>query len=62
MTMLPAEVHFTDEGEEVTGTVEVDNVVWKDGGWVGLLADDGWVYYPPRAIGRIVSKKGEADE
>lgn len=59
--MLPAEVHFTDEAEGVVGTVEVDNVVWKDGGWVGLLADDGWVYYPPRAIGRIVSRKRDRD-
>ena len=62
MTMLPAEVHFIDEADAVTGTVDVENVVWKDGGWVGLLVDDGWVYYPPHAIGRIVSRKGDRDE
>ena len=32
--------------DAVTGTVDVENVVWKDGGWVGLLADDGWVCDP----------------
>jgi len=51
----PATIHFTDGSAYVTGTVEVDNYVFREGGWVGLLADDGWVYYPPRAIGRIVS-------
>lgn len=53
--MTPAEVHFTDEAESVTGTVTVENFSFNEGGWVGLLAEDGWVYYPPRAIGRIVS-------
>jgi len=53
--MMPATVHFAD-GDEKGGVVEVRNVNFKDGGWVGLLVDGGWVYYPPRAINRIVSE------
>jgi len=58
MGKIPATVHFTDDTDTVTDTAEVRNVVWKAGGWVGLLAEDGWVYYPPHAIGRIVSRRG----
>ena len=57
MSMIPATVYFTAKADEDTSPVEVENVVWKEGGWVGLLADDGWVYYPPRHIDRIVSQK-----
>jgi len=54
--MLPATVHFAD-GDEDGRTAEVKNVIFKEGGWVGLLADDGWVYYPPQKIERVVSRK-----
>jgi len=55
--MLPATVYFAD-GDEDGGVVEVENVNFKDGGWVGLLTKDkDWVYYPPHTIDRIVSKK-----
>jgi len=57
MSKTPATVHFTSGGEGIGGEAVVENVTWKEGGWVGLLADDGWVYYPPRHIDRIVSKK-----
>jgi len=36
--------------------VDADRVKFKDGGWLALNAGDGWVYYPPRSIGRVVSR------
>jgi len=56
MSKIPATVYFADDPDRDSGIAEVENVVWKEGGWVGLLASDGWVYYPPRHIDRIVSK------
>jgi len=58
MSKIPATVYFAEDADRRdNGVANVENVVWKDGGWVGLLADDGWVYYPPRHIDRIVSQK-----
>ena len=38
-------------------SVVVDRVKFKDGGWIGVRkGNDGWVYYPPRHIGRVVSR------
>ena len=39
-------------------TVNAKRARIKDSGWVSVWseADDGWVYYPPRQIDRIVSR------
>ena len=37
-------------------SVEVARVNFKDGGFVGLRAGDGWVYYPREQIARVVSE------
>jgi len=39
--------------------VDVERVKFLDGGFVGLRASDGWVYYPRESIGRIVPEGGE---
>lgn len=36
--------------------VEADRVKFKNGGWLGVRADDGWIYYPPSAVDRVVSE------
>lgn len=36
--------------------VDAERVKFKDGGWVAVRADDGWVYYPPDKIARVVSR------
>jgi hypothetical protein len=46
-----ATVYFVD-GE----SVDVDRVKFKDSGFIGVRADNGWVYYPREAIGRVVSR------
>lgn len=46
-----ATVRFSN-GEEV----EAERVKFKDGGWLGVRAGDGWVYYPPDAVARVVSR------
>ena len=46
--------------------VDVERVKFKGGGWIGVRSNGRWVYYPPRHIGRIVSrdddKAGGRDE
>lgn len=46
-----AEVWFTNGNR-----VDVGRVTMKDGGWIGVRVDDGWVYYPDHQIARIVSR------
>jgi hypothetical protein len=41
-------------------TAEVEKVKFKDGGWIGVRANDGWIYYPPKHIARVVAR--DADE
>ena len=51
----PATVMFTNGNE-----VEAVRAQIKDSGWVAINADgDGWIYYPPRQIDRIVSRRGD---
>jgi hypothetical protein len=49
-----ATVWFSDHAELVTGSAEVDDFQFREGGWVSLKAQDGWVHYPSRSIARIV--------
>ena len=35
--------------------VDAERVKFKEGGWVGVRGTDGWVYYPPQHIDRIVN-------
>jgi hypothetical protein len=37
-------------------SVDVEKVTFKDGGWIGLRASDGWVYYPPHQVARVLSR------
>ena len=39
--------------------VDVERVKFKSGGWIGVRAGDSWIYYPPHAIGRVVSTDTE---
>lgn len=48
-----ATVWFSDNAEIVTGSAKVDDFRFQ-GSWVSLKAQDGWVHYPTRSIGRIV--------
>ena len=51
----PATVMFTNGNE-----VDAVRANIKDSGWVAINADgEGWVYYPPRQIDRIVSRRGD---
>jgi len=51
----PATVHF-ENGK----VIEAVRVGIKDSGWVAVNADgDAWVYYPPRQVDRIVSRRGD---
>lgn len=40
-------------------TVDAKRVRIKDSGWVSVqsMAEDGWVYYPPRQVDRIISRE-----
>jgi hypothetical protein len=49
-----ATVWFSDHAEMVTGTAEVEDYQFREGGWVSVKAKDGWVHYPSRSIARIV--------
>ena len=49
-----ATVWFSDNAEMVTGNADVDDFRFREGGWVSLKANDGWVHYPSRSIARIV--------
>jgi len=49
-----ATVWFSDNAEMVRGNAEVDDFRFREGGWVSLKANDGWVHYPSRSIARIV--------
>lgn len=49
----PATIGFSNGNE-----VEVERAKIKESGWVAVYLDDGWVYYPPRQIDRIVSRRG----
>ena len=49
-----ATVWFTDNAEMVTGSADVDDFRFREGGWVSLKGQDGWVHYPSRSIARIV--------
>jgi len=51
-----ATVWFTDNAEMVTGSADVDDFRFREGGWVSLKGQDGWVHYPSRSIARIVVK------
>lgn len=55
----PSTVYFTDPGMYGNGVKNVDNRAFRDGGWVGLLIDGEWVYYPPRKIDRIESRRDD---
>ena len=50
-----ATVQFTNGN-----TVDAERVKFKDGGWVGVRGTDGWVYYPPNHIDRIVNPDADA--
>jgi len=50
-----ATVKFSNGNE-----TDVKRVKFKDGGWVGVFSNGRWVYYPPRHIGRIVSRDADA--
>ena len=49
-------VRFTNGND-----VDAERVKFKDGGWVGVRGTDGWVYYPPQHIDRIVNPDANAD-
>jgi len=51
-----ATVWFSDNAEMVTGSADVEEFQFREGGWVSLKANDGWVHYPSRSIARIVVK------
>jgi len=42
--------------------VNAERVKFKDGGWIGVCANDGWVYYPDHQISRIVSRDRDTDD
>jgi len=48
-----AQVWFTGEDDPVN----VSRVKFIDGGFVGMRADDGWVYYPRESIMRILPER-----
>jgi len=51
-----ATVWFSDNAEMVTGNADVDDFRFREGGWVSLKANDGWVHYPSQSIARIQVK------
>ena len=51
-----ATVVFTDNAEMVAGSADVDDFRFREGGWVSLKGQDGWVHYPSRSIARIQVK------
>lgn len=52
----PARIVFSNGNE-----VEAVRATIKDSGWVAINADgDGWIYYPPRQVDRIVSRRADA--
>ena len=41
-------------------SVDVERVKFKTGGWIGVRSGDSeWVYYPPDAVARVVSERGD---
>lgn len=54
-----ATVWFTDNAEMVTGSADVDDFRFIEGGWVSLKANDGWIHYPSRSIARIVPQAND---
>lgn len=36
--------------------VDAERVKFKNGGWIGVRAGDGWAYYPPDAVSRVVDR------
>ena len=41
--------------------VDVERVKFKSGGWIGVRTGETWIYYPPHAIGRILSIDDDTD-
>jgi len=52
-----ATVRFSNGNE-----INVEKAKFKDGGWLAVRGDGGWLYYPPRQMGRVVDRDEEADE
>jgi len=52
-----ATVRFSNGNES-----NVEKVKFKDGGWIGVRANDGWVYYPPQQIGSIIDRDEEVGQ
>jgi len=42
--------------------IDAKRVKFKDNGWLGVRGEGGWLYYPPRQIGRVVDRDEEGDE
>lgn len=42
--------------------IDADKVKFKDNGWLGVRGEGGWVYYPPRQIGRVIDRDEEAGD
>lgn len=49
-----ATIRFSNGNESV-----VEKVKFKDGSWIGVRANDGWVYYPPEQIGSVIDRDEE---
>ena len=49
-------VRFTNGND-----VDAQRVKFKEGGWVGVRGTDGWVYYPPSHIDRIVNPDSDVE-
>lgn len=50
--MIDGAVVYFANGDDVSA----ERVTFKEGGWIGVRADDGWIYYPPHAVDSVASR------